>query len=542
MNWKKFFYFKTLSLIKPKAYSLFFCIFFFSFQVHSQEVSAFIDTATIKIGEQIDYHISVKTDSSDKVKFPEGQTFLPLEMVEALPVDTSQSASLQHLLKTYSLTKFDSGTYTIPAQKIIINGKTFGTDSFQVKVNPVLVDTTKQKLYSIKPPLDIPQRHEIPNWIWWMVGGIILVLAVGWFIFLRKKKKEEAKQNIPPFEKAMLTLKELDNGKLLEEQEIKTYYSILTDAARRYLDEQVDERALESTSEELILRLQLKKDAGKLNIDQKIIDDFERILQRADLAKFARSKPEISTAREDRSKIEKIITDTKQGIPEPTEEELQRDEVYRQKLLAKKRRKRQLTWIFSSLAVIIAAIAIFIAVEGPSSVTNLIMGNSTKEMLHGQWITSEYGHPSVTITTPEVLVRQVDSAQNPNNLILGETFSSGNILEDLYIQLSIFQKQNKTAASSEEILAALEARNAQNIVAKKEEFTTAAGIEGQKISGSFSIATDSGKPQNKKYVLLSFENGGKSEQILLVANKNDEYADKIISRVEYSVELEKTGS
>ncbi|HET8838209.1 MAG TPA: LPXTG cell wall anchor domain-containing protein [Flavobacteriaceae bacterium] len=542
MSWKTLFYFKTASRIKPTAYSLFISIFFLSFHAHSQEISASIDTASIKIGEQIDYRISVKTDSSDKVIFPEGQTFLPLEMVDALPVDTSETATLQRLLKKYTLTKFDSGTYTVPSQKIVINGKTFSTDSFQVKVNPVLVDTTKQKLYSIKPPLDIPQRYEIPNWIWWILGGIILVLGIGWLLFRRKKKKEEAQRNIPPFEKAMLTLKELDEGKLLEEQEIKTYYSILTDAARRYLDEQVDERAMESTSEELILRLQLKKDAGKLNIDQKIIDDFERILQRADLAKFARSKPEISTAREDRSSIEKIITDTKQGIPEPTEEELQRDEFYRQKLLEKQRRKRQLTWIFSSLAVIIAAVAIFIAIEGPSAMTNLVMGNSTKEMLHGQWITSEYGNPSITITTPEVLVRQVDSALNPNNMILGETFSSGNILEDLYIQLSIFRKQNKTAESSEEILSALEARNAQNIVTKKEEFTTAAGIEGQKISGSFSIADDSGKSKNKKYVLLSFEHGGKSEQILLVANKNDEYADKIISRVEYSVELEKTGS
>ena len=524
--------------LRPTAYGLF--LFLLSFNVQSQEISASIDTTAIKIGEQINYRISVETDSSDIINFPEGQTFLPLEMVEALPVDTSGTTALQRLLKKYTLTKFDSGAYTIPPQKIIINGKTFTTDSFQVKVNPVLVDTTKQKLYSIKPPLEIPSRYEFPKWIWWVLGGILILFGIGWLLFRRKRKKEEAKQNIPPFEKAMLTLKELDEGKLLEEQEIKTYYSILTDAARRYLDEQVDERAMESTSEELILRLQLKKDSGKLNIDQKIIDDFQRILQRADLAKFARSKPDVFTAKEDRSNIEKIITDTKQGIPEPTEEELQQNEAYRQKLLEIQKRKRKLVWIFSSIAVVIIALIVFVSIKGPSSLTNLVLGNTTEEMLRSDWITSEYGNPPVTISTPEVLVRQEsDSVQN---LLPGETFSNGTISGDLYIQLSIFkqkQQADPNEKTTENMFALLEAQGAKNIVTKNESFTTAAGIEGEKTTGSFSIGEGS---KAKKYVLLNFEQDGAVRQILLVANKNDEYADKIISRVEYSVELTKSGS
>ncbi len=530
------------------AYVFFTYFFLFSTNALSQEINATIDTSSIKIGEQINYRISVQADSTDLVVFPpsdRGQTFLPMEMVEALPIDTSGTASLQRLLKKYALTKFDSGAYTIPAQKIIINGKTFTTDSFQVNVNTVMVDTTKQGLYSIKPPLEIPHDREFPAWIWWTLGGILVLMGIGWLLFRRKKKKEEAKRNIPPFEKAMLALKGLDDGKLLEEHEIKTYYSILTDAARRYLDEQVDERAMESTSEELIMRLQLKKDAGKLNIDQKIIDDFEHILQRADLAKFARSKPEIYTAREDRSNIEKIITDTKQGIPEPTEEELQRDEVYRQKLLEKQQRKRRLTWVISSLAVVIAAIAIFMIVKGPSSLTDLVWENSTKTMLNGEWITSEYGNPAITITTPDVLVRQADSVRkNGSKIIPDETFSSGNMLDDLYIQMSFFkgkQQNNPDKKHTENTFAILEAKGAKNIITKQETFTTAAGIKGEKTTGSFSIAEGSDKPKTKKYVLLSFGQGGGTQEILLIANKNDEYADKIISRVEYSVELNKSG-
>src|SRR5690606_11440739 len=123
--------------------------------------------------------------------------------------------------------------------------------------------------------------------------GLIILGLLLWLILKLKKKKAAEKEELPPFEKAMNSLTELDNEHLLEEREVKTYYSKLTDAARRYLDEQVDEHALESTTDELIARLKMLKDSGKLNISQQTIDDFEKILKRADLAKFARSKPDV---------------------------------------------------------------------------------------------------------------------------------------------------------------------------------------------------------------------------------------------------------
>ena len=49
-----------------------------------------IDTTKIRIGEQINYKINVETDSTSLVVFPEGQTFLPLESVEALKIDTTK--------------------------------------------------------------------------------------------------------------------------------------------------------------------------------------------------------------------------------------------------------------------------------------------------------------------------------------------------------------------------------------------------------------------------------------------------------------------
>ena len=59
---------------------------FFSFS----QVTTEVDTTKIRIGEQINYKINVEADSTALVVFPEGQTFMPLEAVEATEIDTTK--------------------------------------------------------------------------------------------------------------------------------------------------------------------------------------------------------------------------------------------------------------------------------------------------------------------------------------------------------------------------------------------------------------------------------------------------------------------
>ena len=120
---------------------LLFCLLpLLGFSQTEPKVTAEVDTLAIKIGEQIQYSITVEADSTDVVFFPEGQTFSPLETVEAIMADTLKQDSKVILQKIYALTQFDSGAYTIPPQRIAINEQPFFTDSFQVKVADVVVD------------------------------------------------------------------------------------------------------------------------------------------------------------------------------------------------------------------------------------------------------------------------------------------------------------------------------------------------------------------------------------------------------------------
>ncbi|NJW54823.1 DUF4381 domain-containing protein, partial [Salinimicrobium sp. CDJ15-91] len=96
-----------------------FCLLLFflvaaSGSLRAQEVSASVDTTKIRIGEQITYRLSVESNGNSPVVFPEGQTFSPLEMIEAYAIDTSKIGDRQRLIREYALTQFDSGRYTIP--------------------------------------------------------------------------------------------------------------------------------------------------------------------------------------------------------------------------------------------------------------------------------------------------------------------------------------------------------------------------------------------------------------------------------------------
>jgi len=532
-----------ISLHRSFLFFLFAITSFLGFS-QDQDVSASIDSAQIKIGEQIIYSISVETDSTDLVVFPEGNTFIPMEVVESLKTDTSRIQNRFKLLKQYALTQFDSGSYTIPQQKILIDDTPFLTDSIKVEVATVVVDTTKQKMYSIKPAMEVPSGFEIPKWFWWLLSGLALI-GLGYYFFRRKKKKQEAEKQLAPYERALFELQQLDKSQLLENRQTKDYYSKLTEAVRRYLEDEINLRAMESTTSELINYLEIKMESGKLKLSRKTIDELKTILQRADLAKFANFNPDIITAKADRSKIEHVITDTKAAIPEPTEEERLKDEAYRKAQLKRRKRKRITIGVAGAILVIALGITALITTRGFDYLKDSLLGNPTKELLEGEWIQSEYGDPEVSITTPRVLKRgELDMPNDAKAMLVGnETFIDASLDNPLYVVLSTvkFQKgvkfELKTAV--EGVYANLERKGAKNIIVKEEDYSTLEGIEGVEVFGSLEIQNPVTKsPVIKKYSILNFVENGGFQQITVIYDEQDVYADEIARRIINSVEFE----
>ncbi|WP_121665960.1 BatD family protein [Mesonia aquimarina] len=527
-------------------------LFFVQTSTRAQEVSAKIDSTSIKIGEQITYQIKVETDSTDQVIFPEGQSFIPLEMVTSLKVDTTSIEKRFQLIKEYNLTQFDSGNYTIPRQRILINNSAFFTDSLQVQVKNVVVDTTKQKLYPIKPSLEIEESFSIPSWFWWLLGIIILLAILTWFLLKQKKKRDEAKKEIPPYDKAMLTLKKLDESDVLERGDVKSYYSDLTDAVRRYLDEKIDDRALESTTNELIAILKDLKNSNKLYLKESVIASLEAILKRADLAKFAGIKPDRLTAKEDRKTIGDDIEAFKTAIPEPSEEELLKDKAYQEKIIQQKRKRKIWAISIASALIVLVGLGAFIGIKGLDYAKNLVIQNSAKELLEGDWVQSEYGYPAVSIITPEVLVRE-----NPDSItilptattekqakLIKENFAYGQLEGELYVRVFTMSFGRSPAENSfgenpgENGAKQLEEIGAKNILFKQEKFVAADGVEGLKVHGSFSIKNPiTGQQEKKNYVSLYFGAANGNENVFVSYADDNEDLEEISNRIINSVEF-----
>jgi len=62
-----------------------------SFSQIKGEVSTAIDTTSVRIGEQINVTIQVKTTDTAMVEFPPEAQFLPFEILEESPLDTFKS-------------------------------------------------------------------------------------------------------------------------------------------------------------------------------------------------------------------------------------------------------------------------------------------------------------------------------------------------------------------------------------------------------------------------------------------------------------------
>ncbi len=171
---------------KSLCLSFIFCLLSF---VSFGQVSASLDTTQVRIGEEIQYTIAVTADTTDLVVFPEGQTFLPLEVIESYKVDTTYEQARIKLLKKYGLTEFDSGSYLIPPQKVYINEKPYQLDSLRVEVRDVPVDTTQQKMFDIKQAQDVESPpFNFFKLLYWKVP-ILLLAGLVFFILLRRQSE-----------------------------------------------------------------------------------------------------------------------------------------------------------------------------------------------------------------------------------------------------------------------------------------------------------------------------------------------------------------
>ena len=241
--------------------------------------TATLDSNTILIGQQINFTITNKVTST-KI-WPTYNEFLVegIEIIKASKIDTTDGVITQEFV----ITAWDSGSYFFPSIAFSENSK---TQALLLNVQTIIL-AEDAELKDIQQPIEEPIGWSD---IWpWLLGILILsllIFIVKKYIFNKNKPSIIIKPKviIPADISALKELNALEKAKIWQEGNVKEYHSQLSEIIRRYTENRFQFIALELTTDEILQELK-----SILSDDQ--LNNLSTLLQRADLAKFAKSKP-----------------------------------------------------------------------------------------------------------------------------------------------------------------------------------------------------------------------------------------------------------
>jgi len=521
-----------------------------SITTNSQSITASVESDSILIGKELSYTINVSLEKSENIIFPDSTSFIPFELISETSIDTTKQENGYIFSKKYEITSFDEGEYIIPKIKIQIGDKLFSTDSKKITVNLVEVDTTKQGLYDIKPSFDKFSSIEILKLSLKKNYPIILftVLLIISLLYFRSKIVEffnpllNIKPALRPIELIKKRLSDLEKINIDTSYEIKLFYSELTFALRCFFEKEVYDKALESTTGELILKLNNLSEIKSFAISKDSIKIVEDIFQRADLVKFAKFLPEKSVIQNDLKTINEEVKLFSELLPEPSEEEKLKNLNYQKQAEKKLRNERLKIVSISTLSLLIILFIFSGFINGFQHTLDKITFNHNLRLLNKNWTKSEYGSPGIFAETPDALVRlNNDNEFLYNDYKMDSQFYFSDSNESIEFFISNYSSESKIEPQNfqlilESSLDDLESRGLQNMLVKYEEFETKNKGKGLLISGTTDFKISDKKYKSGNYNVIGFltETGFKTA-ILLTHEKR--YVNEIRERIINSIEV-----
>lgn len=259
------------------------------------KVSVALDTNVIAIGDQINLQLTIDQPKGIDVSFPVFTDSITrnIEIIRQWPLDSTKKKDGSFKVnKKFLITSFDGGVHKIPPFVFKLNGANINniirTDTLQLGVRSFEIDTTKAN-FDIAMPIHTPVSFaEVAPWAGGGLLLIIILFAVYYFYRRYKNNQPLFKAEVPAEPAhviALRKLEEIDEQKLWQTGKIKQYHSDLTDAVRNYLDERFGLATIESTTDETMDAI------SEEMMHKDLIADLKVILERADLAKFAKFQP-----------------------------------------------------------------------------------------------------------------------------------------------------------------------------------------------------------------------------------------------------------
>ena len=279
-----------------------FLLLIFQFQgfilpVVGQNIHTYVSVDSIEVGDVFTYSLVLNRDREfGGIQFPDGTSFG--EDVELLNRERHRVAPLRDSL-VYTLQFFGTTDFTIPGQEVILNSAT-GDTTLQSNPVPLFFKTVlsenEEEFKPFKPIFDFAAL------IWPYVLAVIFLALAAWYLYRWYKSREkDTAPRIPetpipftnPLDELESKLVKLGSGNFpVNREEFEIFYISLGNAIRAYLERVYKIKALEMTSREILRAMQ------QYPADKEMIHTTRKVLNEADMVKFARFVPSSDQAKE----------------------------------------------------------------------------------------------------------------------------------------------------------------------------------------------------------------------------------------------------
>ncbi len=255
---------------------------------------------TVLIGQPFNLFIKVNAPTGVRFEFPAGPDTTTQNGIRPIELRGEKVVTMlgDTAVALYRLVAWDIGVQPLrfPDVRVTFEGQERrpplgGASVFVKSVLPA--DTSLRVPKPPRPPIVLP----VFNWLLWLaLLAAAIAAALAWWAWRRYRNRPKAP--VDPYARAQQEFARIAQRHLLEDGRFAEYYAAMVDVTRAYLAARVPGVRRSDTTSELLRTMQPRDGVEA---------ELPRLLERADLVKFARANVSLEEAREARLALKAIV-------------------------------------------------------------------------------------------------------------------------------------------------------------------------------------------------------------------------------------------
>ncbi len=280
------------------------------------KAGAVVAPDTVRIGDPFYVRLRVQAPPGARIEFPTGPD--TAGTVQALdPVHLSSGGDTTRATDqtaAYRVAAWDVGSQPIALGEVVVR---VGGDERHVAIQPLHVFVRSVLPADTALRIPKPARPPFPYarvvwWPWVLLAAAIVLLLVAWWWWRRRTRRPLVVVPVDPYQRARQELDRIDALRLIEAGERGRYVALTVEVLREYLAARYPKTSLAMTSSELQRAVRGERFVPR--------DRLARLLEEADLVKFARRPLSAERARELGREARGVIEEEHvASTPKPTE-------------------------------------------------------------------------------------------------------------------------------------------------------------------------------------------------------------------------------